>query len=51
MEQENEKMAKILDTIYSFCEECPSHEDCPEWECSLFQIEQIVLEEDNEDRE
>lgn len=37
---------RILNEIFSFCEECPSHECCPEDECVLFRIEQIVLETD-----
>ena len=34
---------KILKEIYNFCEECPSHECCPEEECVLYRIEEIVL--------
>lgn len=34
---------KILNEIYEFCEGCPSKECCPEEECTLFRIEQIVL--------
>ena len=40
---------KILDEITSFCEGCASKECCPESDCVLFRIEQIVLEEPEED--
>lgn len=32
----------ILNEIMSFCEECSSRECCPEEECVLYRIEQIV---------
>ena len=37
-----EKCEKILSEITEFCENCPSHECCPEEECVLYRIEQIV---------
>lgn len=33
---------KILTEITDFCRECPSHEKCPEEDCILFRIEQII---------
>lgn len=33
---------RILKEIANFCEECPSHENCPEDECVLYRIEKIV---------
>jgi hypothetical protein len=35
---------KILNEITSFCNECASKDCCPESDCVLFRIEQIVLE-------
>ena len=32
----------ILNEIYNYCEECPFHECCPEYECVLFRIENII---------
>lgn len=45
---ENEE--EILTEITDFCETCPKHESCPEDECILFRIEQLLLkrEEDQE---
>ena len=40
---------KVLDEIYEFCEECPSANCCPEEECVLFRIEQIVLNNEEEE--
>ena len=37
---------KILTEITDFCEECASHECCPEEECVLFRIEQIVTNQE-----
>ena len=37
---------KILNEITSFCEECKSKDCCPESDCVLFRIEQIVLEKE-----
>lgn len=37
--------------IASFCEECPSHENCPEDECVLFRIEKIILESEDKKNE
>lgn len=34
---------KILNEITNFCEECSSHECCPEEECVLYRIEQTAL--------
>lgn len=42
---------KILTEITDFCEECGSHESCPEEDCILFRIEQIVLEKNEEQEE
>lgn len=36
---------KILTKITDFCEECGSHESCPEEECVLYRIEQMILGE------
>lgn len=33
---------KILNEITNFCEECSSHECCPEDECVLYRIEQLT---------
>ena len=35
---------KILIEITNFCRECNSHECCPEEECILYRIEQLILE-------
>ncbi len=37
---------EVLKEITDFCEECPSHECCPEEECVLYRIEQILLKEE-----
>lgn len=42
---------KILNETTSFCNGCPNKEHCPEEECVLFRIEQIVLEENEEKEE
>ena len=34
---------KILKEIANFCKECESHECCPEKDCVLYRIEQIIL--------
>lgn len=34
---------KILNETTKFCNTCPSKECCPENECVLYRIEQIVL--------
>lgn len=34
---------KILNEITDFCNECGSKENCPEEECVLYRIENIVL--------
>lgn len=34
---------KILNETTKFCNECPSKDCCPEEECVLFRIEQILL--------
>lgn len=41
------KEEKILIEITDFCRECPSHENCPEEECVLFRIEQIIEDVSN----
>ena len=33
---------KILEEITNFCEECPSHDCCPEDDCVLWRIEQLI---------
>lgn len=43
------KEEKILDEITTFCSECASKECCPESDCVLFRIEQIVLEKEQPD--
>jgi hypothetical protein len=40
---------KILIETTNFCEECPSHEYCPEEECILWRIEQILINDETED--
>ena len=40
---------KILDEITTFCNKCESKECCPEEECILWRIEQLVLNDDKED--
>ena len=39
---------KILTEITDFCEECSSHESCPEEDCVLYRIEQIIIKNDKE---
>lgn len=34
---------KILLEISKYCEICISHENCPEEECVLYRIEEIIL--------
>lgn len=34
---------EILEEITDFCEECASHECCPEEKYVLYRIEQIIL--------
>lgn len=36
-----------MEEISNFCMDCPSNMCCPEQECVLFRIEQIVQEEQN----
>lgn len=43
-ERDKEEINDILKEIAIFCEECPSHECCPEDECVLYRIEKKVLE-------
>ena len=38
-------MNRTLKTIYEFCETCSSHDECPEEECMLFNVEQSLLDE------
>ena len=42
MENENYKENEIFKEITNFCKECSSHENCPEEECVLYRIENIV---------
>ena len=37
---------RILNETTSHCNECPNKERCPEEECVLFRIEQIVEEKE-----
>lgn len=43
--KEEIKDQKILIEIADFCEECPSHENCPEEECILYRIESIITQD------
>lgn len=36
---------EILNEIYDTCSKCPNQYKCPEEECTLYRIEQIVLKE------
>ncbi len=38
---------KILLEISNFCENCSSHECCPEEDCVLFRIEKLVVKNIN----
>lgn len=38
-------MNRTLKMIYEFCETCSSHDECPEEECMLFNVEQSLLDE------
>lgn len=40
---------EVLIEVSEFCEECPSHECCPEEECILFRIEQILNQKSKEE--
>lgn len=42
---------KILNETTSFCNECASKECCPEEECVLYRIEQIVLGKEKKQEE
>ncbi len=42
---------KIMLEICNFCEECSSRECCPEKECVLFRIEQIVIKQRKKTKE
>lgn len=35
---------RILNIICAECEECPNRLSCPEHECPLFRIEQVITE-------
>lgn len=39
---------KILNETTTHCNECPNKECCPEEECVLYRIEQIILEQKEE---
>ena len=41
---------EIMNEITDFCEECPSHECCPEDECVLYRIEQIIEDVSNSNK-
>lgn len=41
---------KILNEITNFCEECLNKECCPEEDCILYRIEQIVTKRPKEDK-
>lgn len=44
-----EKDEKVLELIYNFCaNHCGEYMCCPEEECVLWNIEQVILEEKNE---
>lgn len=34
---------EILEEIAEFCEECPSHENCPKDACVLYNIERKII--------
>lgn len=36
-------MEEIMNEITGFCEQCSSHECCPEEECVLWRIEQLIV--------
>lgn len=40
---------KILEEITKCCENCKSHECCPEEECAIYKIEQIIIKDKKED--
>ena len=39
---------KILNEIFSYCENCQNRLSCPEKECVLYRIEKIILGEDDD---
>jgi hypothetical protein len=41
---------KILNETTTFCMECPDRECCPEEECILYRIEQILTKRSKEDK-
>lgn len=41
---------RILDEIFSVCEECPNRMSCVEMECPLYRIENIITGEHEEER-
>lgn len=41
---------EILTEITDFCSECGSKECCPEEECVLFRIEQIIIASDTSNK-
>ena len=44
------KDKKILTLITNFCNnECGSREDCPENECVLFNIEQVIIKNEHKE--
>lgn len=40
---------EILKEITNCCENCKSHECCPEEECAIYKIEQLILNNEKED--
>lgn len=44
----SKKEEKILTLITNFCQnECPSCQDCPEDQCVLWNIEQVVVDKED----
>ena len=41
---------KILNETTTFCERCPDRECCPEEECILYRIEQIITKQPKKDK-
>ena len=42
----DKKIEEAMMQITNFCEECGSHDCCPEEECVLWRIEQTLLKEE-----
>lgn len=43
-------MEEIMKEITEYCNKCKLKGKCPEKECALFRIEQLVLEQQKEDK-